>query len=145
MTESNPTPPPQPVDYSTEQKSGLFTPPPAPAEAVTDKDARLWGMLCHLSALVQFVGVPSILGRLIVWLIKKNEIPFANDQGKEAVNFHLTVIIVALVLSPTVCIGIGIFLIIGIAIAGVVFSIIGAVKANSGVWYRYPFALRLIK
>ena len=145
MTENNPIPPVPPINPMPGQPGGLFAPPPAPLELVTDKDARLWGMLCHLSALVQLLSVPSILGPLVIWLIKKNEIPFANDQGKEAMNFHITVLIVALILSPTICLGIGIFLVIGVAIAGVVFSIIAAVKANNGVWYRYPFAIRFIK
>jgi uncharacterized Tic20 family protein len=53
-----------------------------------DKDARLWGMFCHLIAFSGYV-VPfgSVLGPLIIWLIKKDEMPFVDDQGKESLNF----------------------------------------------------------
>lgn len=151
MTDSgSPTPPPpiDPVPYAGPSASGggMFAPPPAPAAIVDNADAKLWGMLCHLTALVQFVGIPSILGPLVIWLVKKNEIPFVDDQGKEAVNFHITVMLAALVLSPTVCLaGVGIILLIAMALAAIVLSVIAAMKANSGVYYRYPFALRLIK
>lgn len=119
--------------------------PPVYTGAEPDKDARMWGMLAHLSALVQLVGVPSVVGPLIVWLIKKNEMPFVDDQGKEALNFHITVLIAALIISPTVCIGIGVFLLIGLALASLILAIIGAMKANEGIAYRYPWTLRLIK
>ncbi len=151
MTEENPMPPidqtspAEPLNYGVSPKQGMFAPPPAPTEIITDSNAKMWGMLCHLSALVQFVGIPSILGPLVIWLIKKNEMPFVDDQGKEAVNFHITILLAALIVSPTICIGVGLILLIGLGLAGIIFSIIAAVKANSGVYYRYPFAVRLIK
>jgi uncharacterized Tic20 family protein len=153
MTENDvPTPPPpvEPVPYAsptTPPPGGIFAAPPAPVAAgALSNDAKLWGMLCHLSALVQFVGPPSILGPLVIWLVKKNEIPFVDDQGKEAVNFHLTVYIAVLVLSPTICLGgLGIPLVGIVLLAGLVLSIVAGVKANNGEFYRYPFAIRFIK
>ncbi|MCK6461738.1 MAG: DUF4870 domain-containing protein [Planctomycetes bacterium] len=120
-------------------------PVPAPSAEVS-KDARTWGMLCHLTALSGFVGLPfgHILGPLICWLIKKNDHEFVDDQGKEALNFQITLTIAAIVCIPLVFLIIGIFMLIAVAVLGVVFSIIGAIKANEGVRYRYPFALRLI-
>jgi uncharacterized protein len=134
MTESNP-PPPSPLPYAG---PGYMGPEP-------DKDAKMWGMLCHLSALIQFLGIPSIVGPLVIWLIKKNEMPFVDDQGKEAVNFHITVIIAAIVLSPTICLGIGVFVLVGLGIVSLIFSVVGAIKASSGIVYRYPVCIRFIK
>src|SRR5687767_11747875 len=60
-----------------------------------EQQSRLWGMLCHLSALAGFV-VPffgCIIGPLVVWLIKKDEFPFVNDQGKESLNFQISMTI----------------------------------------------------
>lgn len=56
----------------------------------TDKDALNWAIACHLSAFCMFIGIPfgNILGPLVVWLIKRNEYDFVNDQGKAALNFQ---------------------------------------------------------
>ena len=146
---SNPPPPPPGGDPT------MPTTPPSPAMPVdygtpggpieSNPQARQWAMIAHLSALVMLVSIPSILGPLIVWLMKKNESPFVDDQGKEAVNFHLTVLIAAIVLSPTLCIFIGFILLPLLAIVALIFSVIGGMKANEGVAYRYPWTLRLIK
>ncbi|HXR04839.1 MAG TPA: DUF4870 domain-containing protein [Verrucomicrobiae bacterium] len=110
-------------------------------------------MLCHLSALAGFI-IPfgNILGPLLVWQIKKNEIPSTNVHGKAALNFQITVTIAALVgmvvavILSFVCVG---FLLIPIVIliglAGLVFAIIAGIKANNGEDYKYPFSLNLVK
>ena len=110
-------------------------------------------MLCHLSALAGFI-IPfgNIVGPLLVWQIKKNEIPSVEIHGKAALNFQITVTIaavvgmmVALVLS-LICIGWLLFpLVILVGLAGLVFAIIAGLKANEGKDYRYPYSLNLIK
>lgn len=126
----------------------MTEPAPAPVpSAEVSKDARTWGMLCHLSALSGLVGVGFgfILGPLVVWLIKKNEYPFVDDQGKEALNFQITMTI-AFVCSAILCvIFIGFLLLPAVGIVDIVFTIIGSIKASDGVAYRYPFTLRLVK
>lgn len=120
-------------------------PAPAPSSEVS-KDAKTFGMLCHLAALAGFIiPLGSVLGPLIIWLIKKNEMPFVDDQGKESLNFQITVTIALLVCVPLMFIGIGLLLLPIIGIAALVFVIIAAMKANEGIAYRYPWALRLIK
>ncbi|MDK2123151.1 DUF4870 domain-containing protein [Parachitinimonas caeni] len=107
---------------------------------------RTWGMLAHLSALSGYlVPMGWILGPLIIWLIKKDEMPFVAYHGKEALNFQITLFIAGLICTPLVLILIGIPLLILLVIVGVVFTVIAGIKANEGVAYRYPFALRLIK
>jgi uncharacterized Tic20 family protein len=110
-------------------------------------------MWCHLSALCALLGVPfgNVLGPLLIWQIKKNEIPSVEIHGKAAVNFQLTVLIavlgtfaVAIVLS-LICIGYLLFpLVFAIYIAGIVFSVIAGIKANEGKEYQYPYSLKLI-
>jgi uncharacterized Tic20 family protein len=114
-------------------------------------------MFAHLSAILGGLltsalgGWGTFLGPLVIWLIKKDEMPFVNDQGKEALNFNITVAIVcvALLVLTFITLGIGALLtvplMIVVGIAWLVFTIIAAIKANEGVAYRYPFALRLIK
>lgn len=110
-----------------------------------DKDARLWGMLCHLTAFAGFI-VPfgSIIAPLVIWLIKKNDIPFVDDQGKESINFQITVLIAAIICGILMFIGIGFLLLFALAIYAIIMVIIASIKANEGIAYRYPYTLRLI-
>ena len=103
-------------------------------------------MLCHLSALSGFI-IPfgSLIGPLVVWQIKKNQYPIVDDQGKEALNFQITITLAAIVSAILIVVLIGIALLIAVGIASLVFTIIAAIKANNGETYRYPFCLRLIK
>ncbi len=166
MTQDNPTPsrdpyetapatPPPPSPYPAASSSA---PPPPPVAAhvayatpdggvvENDKEARTWGMVAHLSGLVGLLGVPPVAGPLVVWLVKKKDFPFVDDQGKEAINFHITVLIALAACVPAIlCVGLGVVAMIGVGIAATVFTIIGAMKANQGIAYRYPFTLRLVK
>ncbi len=117
------------------------------------QEQKTWGMIAHLSALIGFlIPFGNVLGPLVVWLIKKDTMPFVDDQGKEALNFNITVAIVvaALMIVGTVLlvilIGFLFYLVAAvIGIAALVFMIIGGLKANEGVSYRYPYIFRLIK
>jgi uncharacterized Tic20 family protein len=101
------------------------------------------GMLSHILG-----AVTSFVGPLIIWMIKKDESPFVNDQGKEALNFQITVVIgyvVAMILSFVPLVGcVTVILFPALGIASLVFGILGGLDANKGKPYRYPFALRLI-
>lgn len=120
-------------------------PPPVPSGSPSADDKQ-WGMFAHLSALSGVV-IPfgNIIGPLVVWQIKKDTLHFAADQGKEALNFNITVLIAAFIGFLLTFILIGLVLLPLIGIAWLVFTILAGIKANEGVAYRYPFALRLIK
>jgi uncharacterized Tic20 family protein len=111
------------------------------------KDARTWGMLCHLTALSALLGVPmgSILGPLIVWLIKKNESPFVDDQGKESLNFQISFLIYYFIAGLLIFLLIGILLLPALMILNLVLVIIASLKANEGISYRYPFTIRFLR
>lgn len=111
-------------------------------------------MLCHLSALAGFIGVPlgNVLGPLLVWQIKKNEIPTVDAHGKAALNFQLTVLIglfgsiIAGVILSFICIGYVFFLVaILIGLAALIFPIIAGIKANNGEDYKYPYSIEFVK
>jgi uncharacterized protein len=111
-----------------------------------NKEERTWGMLCHLLALSGFlVPFGSIIGPLIIWLIKKDEMEFVNDQGKESINFQLTMLIAFIISAILMLILIGFVLMIILAIFDVVVIIIASIKANDGIRYRYPYAIRFLK
>ena len=123
-------------------------PPPAPVplQPVGPKDERMWGMFCHLAALSGYViPLGSFIGPLIVWLVKREEYPLVNDQGRESLNFQLTMLIGFLICIPLffVC-GIGVALLLILAVLDLVFVIVATIKANEGVCYRYPVCIRFI-
>lgn len=125
---------------------------PAEAASAQSSDERTWALFGHLSAFTAFItGIGGIVGPLVVWLIKKDTLPFAADQAKEALNFNITVSLafLALFVLTLITFGLGIVLTfpLGFAlfIAWVVFVIIASINANNGVAYRYPFTLRLVK
>ena len=115
---------------------------PPPFFVEQNKDARNMAMLAHLlGALMGFVGP------LIIWLIKKDEHPFVNDQGKEALNFQLTILIGHLIAVFVVVISCG-FIFFAPFIPMVMqmsMGIIASTKANNGELYRYPMCIRFIQ
>lgn len=136
----------QPTPPQPEEPAGAAPPPPAAelnvSQDVTplDSEAKTMGMLCHLLGI--FTG---FLGALIIWLIKKDDSPFVDDQGKEALNFQITVMIAYIASSFLMIIFIGILLLPVIGLLNLILCIMGAVKANQGVAYRYPLNIRFIK
>jgi uncharacterized Tic20 family protein len=111
---------------------------PKPTEV--SKDARMWAMLCHLLGLFT-----SFVGPLIIWSLKKEEDPFIDNQGKEALNFQITVLIAGIVSALLTFICIGALLGVAVTIVDIIFCIIACVKANGGEAYRYPVSIRFIK
>jgi uncharacterized protein len=120
-------------------------PPLTPSPAASNDN--LWAMLCHATALTIYVGLPlgNIIGPLIVWLIKKDTIPLVDDQGKESLNFQLSILIYAIVSLLLIMVVIGIGLIVAVIVFHLVMTVIATVKASQGIAYRYPLCIRFIR
>ena len=117
------------------------TPQQAPGQ-----EARQWAMFCHFAAFLGLVfPFGNLLGPLIVWQIKKDLDPFVDAQGKEALNFQISVAVAMLICLLLSVVLIGIPLMVLVGIAALVLTIIAGIKANEGQAYRYPFAWRLVK
>jgi uncharacterized Tic20 family protein len=124
---------PAPLGYSSGYPGPYAGPPPT-------SDDRTMAMLAHLLGILT-----AFIGPLIIWLMKKEQSPFVDDQGKEALNFQLTLLIgwVASVALSAVCIG---FLLMpAVFICAIIFGILASVAANKGEAYRYPINIRFIK
>ena len=127
------TPPPQPEPSGNGQEPG--------------NEERTWALFSHISALAGFlIPIPgsNCLGPLVIWLMKKEEMPFVDEQGKEALNFQITVALAVLVSALLTVVLIGFLLLPVVGIGALVLTIIATVKANSGEHYRYPVSWRLI-
>jgi uncharacterized protein len=118
----------------------------SPVTPPVQRPDTTWPMLCHLSALVALIGVPfgQILGPLIVWLIKKDQNPEVDQHGKEALNFQISMTIYGLVAGVLMLVLVGFVLLIAVIVVDIVLTIIAAVRASNGEFYRYPFTIRFI-
>jgi uncharacterized Tic20 family protein len=126
-----------------------------PATGISTEE-RQWAMFAHLAGVIAiWLGGMGFLGPLIVWLIQKDKMKFVDDQGKEALNFQINILVLELAIIPIGAIvtfatfGLGVFIVaplaVGLGVLAIVFPILGAVKANSGEAYRYPYIIRLVK
>ena len=106
-----------------------------------------WAMACHLAALVGLLGngIGFIVGPLLVWLFKKDDDPFIDEQGKEAMNFQITMFIAAFISGFLILFGIGFLLLIIVGVTMVLFPIVAAIRVSGGEHYRYPLSIRFIK
>lgn len=121
-----------------------------------DKDVCMWASLCHIGALASFIGIPGFIVVLVVWLIKRDEHPYIDEQGKESLNFQISVFLYGIILAIIgfilffTVVGIPIALLVCIplaiiiSIADIILPIVAAVRTSDGVDYRYPFTIRFI-
>jgi hypothetical protein len=151
---SSQTPPPN--------KPGIDNPgidPETGEELPPDDSACMFAMLCHLAAFAGLI-VPfgNALGPFILWLIKRRDHPFIERQGRESLNFQITIILVSLIfgflsffwamLLPPLIILLAPLLISGgvlLAVYAAVMTIIAATKAYQGIDYEYPLKINLVK
>jgi hypothetical protein len=110
------------------------------------KDACTWAMLCHIFGLGWCIipGIGGVIGSLIVWQIKKDQYPFVDVHGKEALNFQISMLIYGAISFLLIFVICGAFLLPLVIIADIVFTIIAAIKAGQGESYRYPLSIRFV-
>jgi len=115
-------------------------------EKQLSQDDRTFGMLAHLTALAGFV-IPfgNLIGPLVVWLIKREQSAWVDKQGKEALNFQISITIYAIVAAILSVIIIGILLLIAVGIFSLVMIIIASVRVNEGADFKYPLCIPFLK
>ena len=126
---------------------GGFPPPPNPAPSyyggveppLSPADERMWALLAHLT-----IFVLSIIGPILILVIFGKRSSFVADQSKEALNFHITVLIAGFVSFLLCFVIVGFVLLPVVVIGSMVLGVLAALKANQGVPYRYPMTLRLV-
>jgi uncharacterized protein len=117
-------------------------------ESEPTSEDKTWAMLCHLSGFLGYFGVipfASILGPLIVWLLKRDKSSFVDEHGKEALNFQITMSIAYAIVFLLCFVFIGFLLLPLWGLWLIVLVVIAAIKASNGEYFRYPLTLRLVK
>jgi hypothetical protein len=125
------------------------TPPPIsqpapsapPAYSARGND-KIWSMFCHLSV---FLGIGILLVPLVIYLAMKDESEYVAANAREALNFHISLMIYALCCIPLCFIFVGMLLLAILAVSMYILAIIATIKASDGGCYRYPLTLRLIQ
>lgn len=141
----NPSPvpenqPPQPEPQTPPQPESAEPQPQSTQVGDVSQDSKNMGMLCHLLGLFT-----SFIGPLVIWLIKKEDDKYVDSQGKEALNFQITVILAGILSGILSFVCIGIVLALAVSVCDLIFCIMACIAASKGEDYRYPVSLRLVK
>ena len=107
---------------------------------------RNWAVFSHLGSFCGYIfPLGNIIVPLILWLVKKDEYPFVDQQGKEALNFNISITIYAIISAVLCIVLIGFALLAAIFIIQVVYVIRATISANKGETYRYPITIRFVR
>ena len=109
---------------------------------------RNWAMGAHLSTFLGCFGVvafANIIAPLVIYLMKREESSFVADQAKEALNFQISMTIYLLLAGLLSMAFIGIPLLVVLALADMILTVVAAIKASEGTYYRYPLTMQFVK
>jgi uncharacterized Tic20 family protein len=109
-------------------------------------EEKTWATFCHLGALSLYIfPLGHLIVPLVLWLIKKDEMPLVNDQGKESLNFQISMTLYYILSAILIVALIGCILLAVLSVFNLIVVIIASVKANKGEKYRYPLCIRFIR
>lgn len=107
---------------------------------------RNWAMFCHLSAFASFFfPFGGIIGPIICWLSKRDESMWVNINGRNSLNFQLSMLLYMVLALPLILIIIGIPIIIMLVVLKIICIVIASVKASKGELFRYPLMIPFIQ
>lgn len=118
-------------------------------------DQQTWRVIAHASAFIQLLGFPSVIGPLVVWLVKRED-TVVEPHARAALNFQLSILIyffvggIIAVIALVSIVGIGLTLLIVLALIvlfllELLFALLATLAASRGELYRYPLSIELIK
>ncbi|MDR7384605.1 DUF4870 domain-containing protein [Promicromonospora iranensis] len=136
----------QPGQAGQPQPGTGYGPPYGPGapyqpQPLNPSDERMWTVFAQIGPVLL-----SFIAPLVIWLVFRDRSRFVDQEGKEALNFQITLIFVhiACAIISVVTFGLGSIVYV-VFIAAVVFMILAAVENSKGAPYRYPLNIRLIK
>lgn len=119
-------------------------------------DERTLCLFGHLSAVLHlFLPFIAIAAPIVIWAVKKDKSPYVADHMKEAINFHITLVLYS-VLIPIVwavvgvlTLSVGLFMLLPLFLVpyalGLVGIIMASLAANRGEYFRYPMTIRFVR
>jgi hypothetical protein len=106
-------------------------------------EARNWATLSHLSSFVMFIGIPALVGPLVMWLIRRDDL-WTEYHAKEALNFNISFMIYGFLAGLSIILLVGLILLPAVLITWFVLVIRAAIKTSAGEYYRYPMTMRFV-
>lgn len=117
-----------------------------PPQQLQTPEQKQMGLLLHLSQLANLVIPPvGLIAPIVIWQMKKDEMPALDAHGKMVTNWLISSVIYFAVSFVLAFVLVGFFLMLALAILGIVFPIIGAIKANNGEFWEYPLTIKFLK
>ena len=120
-----------------------ITPNPTATNYGISSDSRNLALLSHLSAFITFVGIPSVVGPLVMWLLNRDD-PYVEAQAKEALNFNISFTLYGIAAAISIILLVGLLALPAVLITWFVLVIVASVKAANGESYRYPLTIRFV-
>ena len=110
----------------------------------------MWAMLINLAAVAGLVftgGTLSVVAVIVIWLIYRERSALVDFHGKQQLNLAITVLIysIAAVIGILFTFGLSLLALLAYGIFVIVISILAAVAANKGEYYRIPGIIRFVK
>ena len=112
-----------------------------------ERRTRLWAFLLHLSHLCGYAPLPfaGFVAPVIVWQLKKEELPLLDVHGKNLINWIITKFLYAFICLLMCFFVIGFPMLIALGICDIIFTFIAAIKANNGEVWKYPGTIEFLK
>ncbi len=131
------------ADYATAKARLLNGNGPDDPPAGREQQTRLWAMLLHFSQLLGYaVPLAGLVVPILIWQLKKAELPELDVHAKIVLNWLLSALIYAVGCMVLLVVGIGALLLLVLAALAIIFPIVGGIKANNGEAWRYPLSIR---
>jgi uncharacterized Tic20 family protein len=116
------------------------------AQTSLEQQTRQWALFLHLSQLAGYIiPMAGLIVPIVIWQVKKTEMPGLDAHGKVVTNWIISALIYAAVSIILMFVLIGVPLLIAVAILGVIFPIIGGIKASNGEVWPYPLTIKFLK
>lgn len=110
------------------------------------QDEKQMGLFLHLSQLLNvLIPFGGVIAPIILWQMKKDEMPALDAHGKMIVNWMISALIYGVVSFILAFVLIGFLGFLALAIMGIVYPIIGGIKANNGELWEYPLTIKFLK
>jgi uncharacterized protein len=117
-----------------------------PQMSLQTKEDKQMGMFLHLSQLLNLlIPISGIVAPIVLWQMKKDKIQGLDAHGKMIVNWMISAFIYGLISSVLAFVLVGFIGLFALAVMGLVFPIIGGVKANNGEFWEYPLTIKFLK
>jgi uncharacterized Tic20 family protein len=119
--------------------------PPARPPALQEQETRQWALVLHLSLLAGFlIPLAGLIIPILIWQLKKDDLPGIDPHGKVVANWIISEIVYGVICGVLALLVIGVPLLMALFAIAIAFPIVGAVKANDGIVWKYPLSITFL-